>query len=818
MDKKTYNIIGMMCASCQSQVEKALQGVEGVAHVEVNLLTNQAVITSQNTIPEADLIQAVEDQGYGLEIPNPIQEKTVYLKLTDMTCASCVANVEGALQHLEGVTSASVNLMTERARVTYDPHKLKLVDMIQAIENQGYGASRLDEAEAISTDSQKHQDKKENRALYFSLILAATMLYITMGQMFTYKLPLPSFIDPDINPLNNALLQIVITIPIVWLNRDYFRRGFKTLFKGHPNMDSLVAIGTGSAMLYSFYGFFKILNGEPHFVHHLYFESAAVILALIRLGKTMESRSKAKTTSAIKALLNLKPETALLIREDGVVEIDADEIRIGDHLLVKPGTFIPMDGRILEGESAVDESMLTGESIPVDKTRDDDVVMGTMNLNGRLVIEVTVDDQNTKLAQIIRLVEDAQNEKAPISKVADKVAGVFVPVVMVIALISGILWFIATKDLERALTIFVTVLVIACPCALGLATPTAIMVGTGVGAQNGIFIKSAEALEAAAHIDTVVFDKTGTLTHGKPVVTDIITNLPEDEFLSIVGSLENASEHPLAHALVSGLEERNLDILAIDSFKSISGKGLQGSVGGKSIAIGNEALMASLNISTDRYEADVKHLSQEGKTAMYVSDQTALMGIVAVADTVKTESIETVKALQDMNYDVIMLTGDHRDTAHAIADQIGINHVLAEVMPEEKAAKIKELQNQGQNVLMVGDGINDAVALVQADVGIAVGTGTDVAIESAKIVLMKDNLKDVVNALALSKATMRNIKQNLFWAFAYNVVGIPFAAGLFKVLFQGPLLDPMIAGAAMALSSVSVVSNALRLRRFKIKI
>lgn len=818
MDKKTYNIIGMMCASCQSQVEKALQGVEGVEHVEVNLLTNQAVITSQNTIPEADLIQAVEDQGYGLEIPNPIQEKTVDLKLTDMTCASCVANVEGALQHLEGVTSASVNLMTERARVTYDPHKLKLVDMIQAIENQGYGASRLDEAEAISTDSQKHQDKKENRALYFSLILAATMLYITMGQMFTYKLPLPSFIDPDINPLNNALLQIVITIPIVWLNRDYFRRGFKTLFKGHPNMDSLVAIGTGSAMLYSFYGFFKILNGEPHFVHHLYFESAAVILALIRLGKTMESSSKAKTTSAIKALLNLKPETALLIREDGVVEIDADEIRIGDHLLVKPGTFIPMDGRILEGESAVDESMLTGESIPVDKTRDDDVVMGTMNLNGRLVIEVTVDDQNTKLAQIIRLVEDAQNEKAPISKVADKVAGVFVPVVMVIALISGILWFIATKDLERALTIFVTVLVIACPCALGLATPTAIMVGTGVGAQNGIFIKSAEALEAAAHIDTVVFDKTGTLTHGKPVVTDIITNLPEDEFLSIVGSLENASEHPLAHALVSELEERNLDILAIDSFKSISGKGLQGSVGGKSIAIGNEALMASLNISTDRYEADVKHLSQEGKTAMYVSDQTALMGIVAVADTVKTESIETVKALQDMNYDVIMLTGDHRDTAHAIADQIGINHVLAEVMPEEKAAKIKELQNQGQNVLMVGDGINDAVALVQADVGIAVGTGTDVAIESAKIVLMKDNLKDVVNALALSKATMRNIKQNLFWAFAYNVVGIPFAAGLFKVLFQGPLLDPMIAGAAMALSSVSVVSNALRLRRFKIKI
>lgn len=818
MEKKTYNITGMMCASCQSHVEKAIAQVEGVEHVDVNLITNQAVVSSSQEIPEAQLIQAVEESGYGLNIPQELVLKKVDLKIQDMTCSSCVANVEGALKSLEGIEKANVNLMTEQAQVTYDPQKLKLIDIINVIEGQGYGAIRLEDVVEETDFVQERKAKQEQRHLVINLVLAGLMLYITMGQMFRYKLPLPGLLNPDMHPLNNAILQIMLTAPIVWLNRGTFKRGFKTLLKGHPNMDSLVAIGTGSAILYSLYGLFKIMGGEGHFVHHLYFESAVVILALIRLGKTMESRSKSKTTSAIKSLLSLKPEKALLVRGEEIVEIDADEITIGDQLLIKPGNSVPMDGRILEGSSSLDESMLTGESLPVDKTIDDDVVMGTINLNGRLIIEVTVDDQNTKLAQIIKLVEDAQNEKAPIAKIADKVAGVFVPVVMVIAFISAIAWYIGTKDIERALTIFVTVLVIACPCALGLATPTAIMVGTGVGAQNGIFIKSAEALEEAAHIDTVVFDKTGTLTHGKPVVTDILTALNESEFLTYVGSLERASEHPLALAMTQEVERRNLSFLPIKDFKTISGQGIQGIVDEQFISIGNEKLMDAQRISTHHYIHDIKRLAQEGKTAMFVANQKEVIGVIAVADTIKPEAIETVAALSAMNLDVIMLTGDHQDTAHAIAHQIGISHVLAEVMPEEKAEQIKYLQDQGKKVMMVGDGINDAVALVQANVGIAVGTGTDVAIDSAKIVLMKDNIKDVVNALALSKATMRNIKQNLFWAFAYNIIGIPFAAGLFKVLFNGPLLDPMIAGAAMALSSVSVVSNALRLRRFKIKI
>lgn len=818
MEKKTYNITGMMCASCQSHVEKAIAQVEGVEHVDVNLITNQAVVSSSQEIPEAQLIQAVEESGYGLNIPQELVLKKVDLKIQDMTCSSCVANVEGALKSLEGIEKANVNLMTEQAQVTYDPQKLKLIDIINVIEGQGYGAIRLEDVVEETDFVQERKAKQEQRHLVINLVLAGLMLYITMGQMFRYKLPLPSLLNPDMHPLNNAILQIMLTAPIVWLNRGTFKRGFKTLLKGHPNMDSLVAIGTGSAILYSLYGLFKIMGGEGHFVHHLYFESAVVILALIRLGKTMESRSKSKTTSAIKSLLSLKPEKALLVRGEEIVEIDADEITIGDQLLIKPGTSVPMDGRILEGSSSLDESMLTGESLPVDKAIDDNVVMGTINLNGRLIIEVTVDDQNTKLAQIIKLVEDAQNEKAPIAKIADKVAGVFVPVVMVIALISAIAWYIGTKDIERALTIFVTVLVIACPCALGLATPTAIMVGTGVGAQNGIFIKSAEALEEAAHIDTVVFDKTGTLTHGKPVVTDILTALNESEFLTYVGSLERASEHPLALAMTQEVERRNLSFLPIKDFTTISGQGIQGIVDAQFISIGNEKLMDAQRISTHHYIHDIKRLAQEGKTAMFVANQKEVIGVIAVADTIKSEAIETVAALSAMNLDVIMLTGDHQDTAHAIAHQIGISHVLAEVMPEEKAEQIKYLQDQGKKVMMVGDGVNDAVALVQANVGIAVGTGTDVAIDSAKIVLMKDNIKDVVNALALSKATMRNIKQNLFWAFAYNIIGIPFAAGLFKVLFNGPLLDPMIAGAAMALSSVSVVSNALRLRRFKIKI
>ncbi|MEG0327977.1 MAG: heavy metal translocating P-type ATPase [Erysipelothrix sp.] len=816
MKDKTYDITGMTCASCQTHVEKAISGLDGIDHVDVNLMTEQAHVVMNDTVTDETIRKAVEDSGYGIAEKKILKE--VELKITDMTCSSCVANIEGALQGLTGIDKAIVNLMSEHALITYDPSKVKLVDIIETIEGQGYGAKQIERDIFAVDETAIIKQKKEKQNLTISLILGGLILYITMGQMIPgVTLPLPSFMSIHDHPLIYSIVQIILTVPVVFLNLGYFKRGFKTLFKGHPNMDSLVAIGTGSALIYSVYGFFQIMNGNLDFVHHLYFESAVVILALISLGKYMETSSKSKTSSAIKALLNLKPKKALLIRDGEEIEIDSDEITVGDCLVVKPGSSIPMDGVIIEGNTSIDESMITGESMPVDKAINDDVIMGTMNTNGRIIIQATVANEDTKLAQIVKLVENAQNEKAPIAKVADKVSGVFVPVVIVIAIVSALLWFFFTKDLELSLTIFVTVLVIACPCSLGLATPTAIMVGTGVGAENGIFIKSAEALEEASHVDTVVFDKTGTLTYGTPVVTDVKTKGDVSALMAIVGAVESASEHPLASAIVEEARKYHDSFETATGFEALVGRGVVGYLGTKRVLIGNEKLMVENNISTESYEEEIHQLAREGKTAMIVALGNNIVGIIAVADTIKKEAIRTVSMLQDMNIDVVMMTGDHRETAQAIADQIGITHIFAEVLPEDKANHIKDLQEQGKSVMMVGDGINDAIALVQSNVGVAVGTGTDVAIESAKVVLMKDDITDVVNALSLSQATMRNIRQNLFWAFAYNVVGIPFAAGLFKVLFNGPLLDPMIAGAAMALSSVSVVTNALRLRRFKIK-
>ena len=812
MSEKTYNIEGMTCSSCQVHVEKAIAGVEGVKRVDVNLMTNQARVEGD---VDSELIEkAVSDSGYKVVYPEETL-KTVHLKIQDMTCSSCVANIEGALSTLDGVEKSVVNLMSEKAIVTYDADKIKLVDIIKVIESQGYVAMREEDVVDLSDSEQDRVHKKEKTNLIVSLVFAAVILYVTMGQMFVYKLPLPAIVNPDVYPMNYAILQIILTIPVVYIYRSFYTNGFRTLFKGNPNMDSLVAIGTGAAIVYSIYGVYRIAMGDVMFAHHLYFESASVILALIGLGKYMESISKSKTTSAIKSLLNLKPDKAILLRDGIEIEIDSDEISIGDLLVVKPGSSIPMDGIVVEGGSSVDESMLTGESLPIDKMVDDEVVMGTMNINGRLIVRALVDNNNTKLSKIIELVENAQNEKAPIAKMVDKVAGVFVPIVIVIAIVSGLLWFAFTKDVELSLTIFVTILVIACPCALGLATPTAIMVGTGVGAQNGIFIKSAESLEVASHIDTVVFDKTGTLTHGKPVVTNIISDLGELEFLGIVGSIEKMSEHPLAQAIYNEAVARDAVMDDVLEFNNLVGRGVTGIYQEKTLRVGNEKMMNEHNISFDAYAESIVSLAKEGKTAMIAALDSEVIGLVAVADTIKDEAVATVSSLLSMGIDVIMMTGDHKDTAAAIAKQIGIEHVFAEVLPDEKASYIEKLQQEDKKVMMVGDGINDAIALVQSDVGIAVGTGTDVAIESAKVVLMKDNIKDVVNALSLSKATMRNIKQNLFWAFAYNIIGIPFAAGVFKVLFNGPLLDPMIAGAAMALSSVSVVTNALRLRKFK---
>ena len=815
MSTKTYEITGMTCSSCQLHVEKAISKVAGVEAVDVNLVTNKASVTMSDDVLEAAIIKAVEDSGYG--VAEEVLTKSVDLKITDMTCSSCVANVEGALSAVPGIEEATVNLLMERAHIEYDPNQVKLFDIIETIKGQGYGAVRMEDV-IEDDDTLIKAQRKERRGVIVGLILGAIMLYITMGQMFSIKLPQPAFVDMMKNPLSYTLFQWAITIPVVWVNRGYFIRGFKTLMKRSPNMDTLVAIGTGAAIVYSFYGTARIFMGDASYAHHLYLETAVVILALISLGKYFESMSKAKTSSAIKALLNLKPATAILLRDGVEVEIDSDEISIGDHLVVKPGSSIPMDGIVVEGHSSVDEAMLTGESMPVDKTVGDNVVMGTMNINGRMIVEATVSNEDTALAKIVKLVENAQNEKAPISKMVDKVSGIFVPIVIGIAIISGVFWYFYSGDVELSMTVFVTVLVIACPCALGLATPTAIMVGTGVGAQNGIFIKSAESLEEASHIHTVVFDKTGTLTYGEPVVTDIVSHdLDDVTLMTIVGSIERMSEHPLAQALVKGAEDLNVVYDDIEGFEALVGRGVQGFYQGKPLYIGNEKLMREQANDMSAYQNDVNTFAKSGKTAMIVSLDHRVVGVVAVADTIKAEAIETVAALQKMGLDVVMMTGDHKDTAKAIADQIGISHVLAEVLPDEKASNIKRLQEGGEKVMMVGDGINDAIALVQSDVGIAVGTGTDVAIESAKVVLMRDNIKDVANAIALSKATMRNIKQNLFWAFAYNVVGIPFAMGLFKLLFNGPLLDPMIAGAAMAFSSVSVVTNALRLRKFKVK-
>ena len=812
---KTFNIEGMTCSSCVAHIEGAIGKLEEVASVDVNLMTKQARVEFNAPIEDTVIKKAVSDVGYTV-VDNNESEKTVELKVVDMTCSSCVANIEGALEHTAGIKKAVVNLMAEKAIITYDPSEIKLVDIIAVIEGQGYGAIRMDEVVDLSDSEVEIEAKSEKRSLIVSLVLGTIILYITMGQMLPVKLPVPAFINPDTASMNYAIVQLLITIPVIYLSRKIFSRGFKTLWKRNPNMDSLVALGTGAAIVYSFFGMWKIAQGDIAHAHHLYFESAVVILALISLGKYLENISKSKTSTAIKALLNLKPDTAILLRDGVEVEIEADEIALGDLLVVKPGTAIPMDGKIIEGRSSVDESMLTGESLPVDKNPGEEVIMGTMNVNGRLVIEVTVEAHDTKLANIISLVENAQNEKAPISKMVDKVAGVFVPIVIVIAILSGLFWYFYTKDIEMALTIFVTILVIACPCALGLATPTAIMVGTGLGASNGIFIKSAESLEEASHIDTVVFDKTGTLTHGQPVVTDIESNLTDIEFLSLVASVETMSEHPLAQAIVQDAQAKNVQLKTVENFNNLVGHGIEAEIDGKAIYVGNEKLMALKNIDISSHQASISRLAKQGKTAMLAAYDGKLIGLIAVADTIKDQSKQTVKDLQAMGMDVIMMSGDHQVTAEAIAHSIGITHVLAEVLPEEKASKVKELQDAGKHVMMVGDGINDAIALVQSNVGVAVGTGTDVAIESANLVLMKDDISDVTKAIKLSKRTMTNIKQNLFWAFAYNVIGIPFAAGVFKLLFNGPLLNPMIAGAAMAFSSVSVVLNALRLNRIKL--
>ena len=748
-----------------------------------------------------------------------MSEKKEY-KLSGMTCAACAMTVEMAVKDLETVEDVSVNLATERLsllpKAGFDSQQV-----LDAVAEAGYHAEEKgkdkpsDVSEEAVIKAQKLQKKKQE--LLILLITALPLLYISMGSMV--GLPLPSFLDHMAHPLVFVLSQLLLTLPAVWIGRGFYQRGFRNLIKKHPNMDSLIAVGTSAAFLYSLYSVSQVFLGHHPFVHQLYFESVAVIIALVLLGKYLESSAKGKTSQAIQSLLELVPSQATVIRYGEAVTIDTEDIRVGDIIRIKPGERMPVDGLVTEGQTFVDESMMTGESVPIEKKVGDTITSATINQNGSIDYQATRVGSDTTLAQIVRLVEEAQGSKAPIAALADKISLYFVPIVLSLATLSALGWyFLAGESLSFSLSIFVAVLVIACPCALGLATPTAIMVGTGKGAENGILIKSGQALEAAYQLNTIVLDKTGTITIGKPSLTDLLplSDFNRSDLLQLIASAEQHSEHPLAQAILEAAEEEGLDLLPVSYFEAIVGRGLSAQVEGKHLLVGNESLMKEKSIDSSAFQEQLLELSQDGKTAMFVAIDGQLTGILAVADEMKSSSLKAVQELQSMGLEVIMLTGDREETATAIAQKAGIQKVIAGVLPDGKAAAIKNLQEAGKKLAMVGDGINDAPALVQADVGIAIGSGADVAIESADVVLMHSDLQDVVKAIKLSQATIRNIKENLFWAFAYNTLGIPIAMGLLH-LFGGPLLNPMLAGLAMSLSSVSVVANALRLGRFKMK-
>ncbi len=752
-----------------------------------------------------------------------------HFDVTGMTCSACSAHVEKAVRHLEGVSDVAVSLLTNAMQVTYDEQVLSPEEIIQAVTDAGYGASLPAPAGKKQSTHPKgdllgDELKQMKHRLVWSFVFLLPLFYISMGHML--GAPLPGFLLGRENAITFALVQLLLTLPIMYLNDKYYKVGFKTLFHGAPNMDSLIAVGSAAAVVYGVMVLFRMSWGMGHGdwalveeLHmDLYFESTGMILTLITLGKFLETRSKGKTGEAITRLMDLAPKTASVLRDGAEVEVPVEEVRVGDRIVVRPGQAIPVDGVILEGTSAVDESALTGESLPVDKAPGDKVAAASINRSGSFTFEALRVGEDTTLAQMIRLVEEASSSKAPIAKLADKVSGIFVPTVMVIAAVAAAAWLIITGDPARALTAGVSVLVISCPCALGLATPVAIMVGTGKGAENGILVKSAEALEALHAVDTVVLDKTGTLTRGEPRITDILPaqGLTENALLGLAACLEAPSEHPLGAAVVAAAREQGLPLSPVADFQAVHGRGVTARLGGHLCLAGNQAMMAEAGVAlqgwTDRAEA----LAEAGKTPLYFAKEREMLGIIAVADTPKPTSRDAVAAFRSLGIDVIMLTGDSRRTAEAIGRELGVTEVMAEVLPQDKEAKIQSLQAQGKKVAMVGDGINDAPALARADVGLAIGAGTDVAIESADIVLMKSDLLDAAGAVELSRATIRNIKQNLFWAFFYNALGIPLAAGVF-VHALGWQLDPMFAAAAMSLSSVTVVSNALRLRLWKSK-
>jgi Cu+-exporting ATPase len=854
----------MTCAACAQRIERSLRKLGGIVTANVNLASEKLFVEfNAADLPLSAIKDTVKKIGY--EVEEKTAHSSVSLPIGGMSCAACARRIEKALGKAEGIRSVSVNFATEKATILYDPQAIRVSAMKEIIHKAGYTA--LEAVPSGAADEDRRRKQKEIRTLWTKFTVAAVfalpLLYIAMVPMlvvYNIHLPYPMALDPMHHPLIYGLLELALTLPVVAVGYRFYTVGFKALLARSPNMDSLIAIGTSAAVVYSGYNVWQIAAGEFAAVDSLYFETAGVIITLILLGKSLEAVSKGRTSEAIKKLMGLAPKTATIIQDGAEKEIPIDEVEIGDLLLVKPGAKIPVDGEITDGHTAIDESMLTGESMPVDKKAGDSVYAATLNTTGLVRFRATKIGGETALARIIKLVEDAQGSKAPIAQTADIVSGYFVPVVCAIALAAGVAWYAGTGSLEFSVQIFIAVLVIACPCALGLATPTAIMVGTGKGAENGILIKGGEALETAHKITTIVFDKTGTITEGKPKVTDVIAAndleggappygqaqgswpTPPDgglgiapqspapatpppgaqaaltkeqaALLALAAAAEKGSEHPLGQAIVLEAADRGLEIPAAADFESLTGRGIRAGVDGKTILAGNRKLMDERGIRLEALQTDSDRLAGEGKTPMYIAVDGSLAGILAVADVVKQSSREAIARLHKMGIQVAMITGDNKKTAAAIAKQVGIDRVLSEVLPQDKANEVKKLQQEGRRVAMVGDGINDAPALAQADIGVAIGSGTDVAMESADIVLMRSDLMDVPTAIDLSKRTIRNIKQNLFWAFGYNTLGIPIAAGVLY-LFGGPLLNPIFAAAAMSLSSVSVLTNALRLKRFR---
>lgn len=742
-------------------------------------------------------------------------------KVTGMTCSACSSRVEKCVEKLDGVNTVSVNLLTNSMQVDFDENKLTEEKIADSVIQAGYGmeiptgkAEKKEEKEDIV---EKNIENMKKRTIW-SFIFLIPLMYIAMGHMA--GLPQPSFLSGDVNAVSFALTQLLLCVPVLYINRAYFERGFRLLLHGAPNMDTLISVGSGASLIYGIFAIYRMGYGlgtqnmelVHRYLHDLYFESAVMILALINIGKYLEARSKGKTSEAIQKLIDLAPKTALVERNGQVLEIAAEDVLQGDILQVKPGSSIPADGVVVEGITSVDEAAITGESMPVEKKTGDTVTAATLNKTGFIRMKAARVGQDTTFSQIIRLVEEASSSKAPIARMADKIAGIFVPAVMGIALLTGIVWLVMGAEFEFALSCAIAVLVISCPCALGLATPVAIMVGTGKGAENGILIKSGEALEITHNVQSVVLDKTGTITEGKPVVTDIISfGMSENEILKIGAALEKKSEHPLAEAVL--LKAKDMELPNAEHFAAIPGKGITAEIQGSVYYAGNQKLIKEQGISCEKALGSIEKLSEEGKTPLILADEKQILGVIGVADVVKPTSAKAIQELKKLGIQVIMLTGDNARTAKAIQKQLDIDTVIAEVLPQDKEREISRLQEEGRTVAMVGDGLNDAPALARADVGIAIGAGTDVAIESADIVLMKNDLQDVATAIELSKAVIRNIKENLFWAFFYNVCGIPLAAGVLYPVF-GLKLSPMFGAAAMSLSSLFVVSNALRLRFF----